>query len=165
VGSIQLKVYERHIACLLMAVLASLGFVGMDFSKSEMVDAKQRIEVVVVGAVKKTSVVVLQGASFGDVCEQAILSEDADVSNIDMTKKVTQNEVVVIPVRGKQTFFVQGAVVEPRVVFLDGDVSARVILSKVEVTDEADIKSFNRRRVFKNGSVIEIKRKKKVKSS
>lgn len=159
--STQLRAYERHVACGLAAVLVALGIAGIDTAKK--INENQKIQVFVVGAAQQTKVEVDRGSSLGDVCEKAELRSDADISNIDMAKKVVHNEVIVIPVYGKKTFFVKGAVVEPKIVVIEGKVNAKLILQGVNTTEEADVKTFSRRRVFKNGSVIEIKKEKRQK--
>lgn len=154
-ASTQLRAYERHVACGIAAILVALGIAGIDNEKRA--NDNQKIQVFVVGAAQQTKVEVDRGSLLGDVCAKAELRQDADVSNIDMAKKVTHNEMIVIPVQGRKTFFVKGAVAEPKVVVIEGEVTAKSILQEVTTTEEADVKAFNRRRVFKNGSVIEIK--------
>lgn len=74
-------------------------------------------------------------------------------------KKLHASETLVIPFHGKKTFFVCGAVEQPKLVVLE-EVSAQKILENIEVTDTANVSAFLRRRVFPNGSVIQVKEKK-----
>jgi hypothetical protein len=155
----RLRTYERHIACGIASILTALGIIG--FIGKEKGEEAQTIVVHVVGAIKKGEVEVFRGASVGDVCSSAGLRDDSDPSDIDMSKKVVQDEIVVIPIKGKKTVYVCGAVIEPRLVSFDDEISAKKIIESVSVTENADLKSFCRRRKFKNGSIVEIKEKKR----
>lgn len=157
--------YERHVACILIAILLGLGVAGIRLRKSSPEELQPLTRVKVIGAVESTELEVPLETTIDEILEQVQLSPDADLSEIDGLKKIGCAEVFVVPFRGKKTFFVTGAVQESKIVVLEGDVTARKILDSILVTEAANVSAFLRRRKFPNGSVIQVKNKREKKCS
>jgi hypothetical protein len=154
-----LQPYERHAACFLIAVLLGLGITGMRNKEIPLANSVPVIQVKVVGAVESTELILPLGSTVDDVIQRVHLLSDADISELNGMKKLRTSETLVIPFCGKKTFFVCGAVQEPKLVVLE-EVTAQKILDQIQVDDTANVKAFLRRRVFPNGSIIQVKPKK-----
>jgi hypothetical protein len=156
----KLQPYERHVACILIAVLLGLGVSGMRSKELCPEVTFPVIKVKVVGAVESEELVLPVGSTVDDAIQKVKLFQDADISELNGMKKLRASETLVIPFLGKKTFFVCGAVEQPKIVVLEEEVSAQKILDKIEVNEGANVKAFLRRRVFPNGSVVQVKPKK-----
>jgi hypothetical protein len=152
--------HERHIACLLIALLLGLAFSGLKQGDMTTQNACPLTVVKVVGAVDSVELTVPIGTTVDEVLERVLLDKEANIVEIDGMKKINTQTVLVIPFNGKKTFYVCGAVKRPTLVVLEGEASAQKILESIQVEETANIKAFLRRRVFPNGSVIEVKKSK-----
>ena len=157
-ASMRLQPYERHVACVLVAVFLALCIGGLEKPSTHFQDEIPCVLVKIVGAAKAEEIRIPLGATVDEVLRKAEVFHDAELSECDGTKKVQNQEIIVVPFKGKQTFFVCGAVKNPKVIVLDSEVSAQKILEKVEVDETANVKAFLRRKIFRNGSVIEVKK-------
>ena len=92
------------------------------------------------------------------------IHSDADISELDGVRRLTNGEVIVVPCQGKTSVYVTGAVEEAKVVVVPQDAGPKAVLQSVKIRNNADTSSFLRRKRVKNGEVIEIKAKKQRKS-
>jgi hypothetical protein len=157
-----MRPYERHVACLLSGILAGLGLFAAIECHHQTTSTQERIIVHVVGAVEAKDVVVSQGATVDDVLANSIVNERADVSELDGSRRVSNGEILVVPYEGTTTLYVTGAVAEPTVVVLQKNAKPRELLQFIQLQADADEAGFLRRKILKNGSIIEIKKKKPV---
>ena len=157
----QLRSYERHTACLLSGLLAGLGLFVVIQGRNISVGVGETIRVHVVGAVRETDVMLPLGATLDDVLTRIELLDGAEPTNLDGQRRMNNGEIVVIPYGGTTTVYVTGAVKEAKVVVLDDMAKPKQVLECVDLQNDADISMFLRRRTVRNGSVIEIKKKKK----
>lgn len=157
---VQLRPYERHAACLLIALLLGLGIAGFEWGKVSHAEPSPTKCIKVIGAVDAAELKVPLGSTVDEILAKTVVHDDADLSEIDGTKKVVPQDILVVPYKGKKTFYICGAVREPTLVVIEGEVTAKKILEKVSLRDDANVKAFLRRRVFSNGSVIEVKAQK-----
>lgn len=159
-----MRPYERHVACLLSGILAGLGLFAAIESHHQAASTQERIIVRVVGAVEAKDIAVPQGATVDDVLANSIVNERAAVSELDGSRRVSNGEILVVPYEGTTTLYVTGAVAEPTVVVLQKNAKPRELLQFIQLQADADEAGFLRRKVLKNGSIIEIKKKKLVRS-
>ena len=154
-----LQVYERHMACLISGLLLGLSLVV--FYDNRLLSKVQgdEISVRIVGAVDETSLRISEGATLGDILETVHLHPDADLSELDGIRRVSDGEVVVIPHAGMTTVYVTGAVEESKTVCISKEAGPSAVLQFVKTRDDADRKSFLRRKKLKNGEVIKIRSK------
>lgn len=158
--SAQLRPYERHVACMLSALLAGLGLLVTIEGRKLRTDVSDPMSVHVVGAAVESQIVLPQGSTLDDVLARLVLDENADCTALDGSRRLGDGETIVIPYVGMTTVYVTGAVTKQKVVVLDKNAKPREVLTSIQLRDDADVSSFLRRRVLRNGSVIEIKRKK-----
>jgi hypothetical protein len=157
-----LKPYERHVACILSGLMAGLGiFAAMEGSREGTGD---QITVHVVGAAKTSQIEIPAGATLDDALVHVGLSADADLSELDGTRRLTNGEILVVPYKNTTTLYVTGAVVEPKVVVLEKDAKPLQILNFIQPQEDADLSTLHRRKAIRNASVLEIKRKKPSKN-
>jgi hypothetical protein len=157
-----LRPYERHVACILSGILAGLGLFAAIEGRHNGVNIGETMTIHVVGAVRKTEVTLSLGATLDDVLTCIELNEGAEISELDGSRRLINGEIVVIPYVGKTTLYVTGAVIEPKVVVLVKNAKPREVLEFVQLQNDADEAMFLRRRTLRNGSVIDIKKKKKA---
>ena len=87
----QLQPYERHIACFLSALLAGLGLYVAFESRQVSVRSAEHIAVQVVGAVKEARISLPPGATIDDVLTMITVDENADLTELDGTKKLAES--------------------------------------------------------------------------
>jgi hypothetical protein len=160
----QLQPHERHMACLLSGLLIGLSLVVLCDNRPYADCRSEKITVHIVGAVEEAHLQVNEGATLEDLFLLANLHSDADISELDGVRRLTNGEVIVVPCKGQTTVYVTGAVEEAKVVIVSKDGGPNSVLQSVKVRNNADTRSFLRRKRVKNGEVIEIKAKKQVKS-
>ncbi len=158
-NSNMLRPYEKHVACLLSAILLSLGYVSVPKVCLKEAEHKQ-ISIHVVGAVGDSRVLVPVGSTVDDVLQQVVLSHEADVLEIDGSKKLFMDGTLVVPFKGFLTLYVTGSVADPKVLVIESPTTASEILNRVKPLESADCARFKRRRAFKTGTVVEIPEKK-----
>lgn len=155
----QLRPYERHAACAIAALLTAIGLLA-SLENSRLCASKgEPISVHVVGAVRECELLLPQGSSLDDVISRVVLDEKADCSEFDGSRRIVNKETIVIPFSGATTVYVTGAVKEPKVVVLEKAAKPKDVLQLLDLTEDADLSQLSRRRVLRNGSVIDIKRK------
>lgn len=160
----QLQPYERHIACLLSGLLIGLSLV-VSFDNNPCGDCRsEKVTVHVVGAVEEAHVQVKEGTTIEDLFQLVQMHSDADISELDSERRLTNGEVIVVPHQGQTTVYVIGAVEEAKVVAVPAGAGPKAVLQSVKIRKNADTSSFLRRKRVKNGEVIEIKAKKQPKS-
>ena len=157
----QLQPYERHIACFLSALLAGLGLYVAFESRQVSVRSAEHIAVQVVGAVKEARISLPPGATIDDVLTMITVDENADLTELDGTKKLADGEIIVVPEKGRITVYIFGAVDEPKVVVINREEAPGAVLQYIHLHEDADIASFLRRKKLRNGSIIEIKKKRR----
>ena len=154
-----LRPYEKHVACLLSAILLSLGYVSVP--KTCVKEAERKpISIHVVGAVGESRVQVPVGSTVDDVLQQVALSHEADMLEIDGNKKLLMDGILVVPFKGFITLYVTVSVTEPKVLVIEAPTTASEILKRVIPLESADCARFKRRRAFRTGMVVEIPEKK-----
>ena len=159
--SSRLRGYERQAACILAGLLAGLGLFAAIEGRYKYADAGEMMTVHVVGAVEKTELALPMGATVDDALSRIDINERAEVSELDGSRRLINGEILVIPYVGTTTVYVTGAVIEPLVVVLEKNAKPRDVLEHVQLQDDADKALFLRRRTVRNGTVIDIKKKKK----
>ena len=152
-----LQPYERHVSCLISGLLLGLSLVVFCDSRPLSNFQGDEISVHVVGAVDETHLRVKAGATLGDLLEAVRLHPNADVSEFDGIRRLSDGEVIVIPYAGMTTVYVTGAVEEPKAVAVPNGAGPSIVLQAVKTRDDADRKSFLRRKKLKNGEVIKIR--------
>lgn len=161
----QLQPYERHVALLLCAILIGLGLSAVVFRPTAQIEESEQVQIHVVGAIEETKVFVARGSTVNDVLDRIHLQKNADVAELDGGRRLVDGETIVIPYAGKKTLYVIGAVTEPRVVVLGENTGMEELIASVPFTSEADVRSFRRRKVIKNGAVVKVLAKKERKKS
>jgi hypothetical protein len=161
----QLQAHERHMACLLSGLLIGLSLVVLFDHRPLVQLGGEYISVHVVGAVDETQLQVKEGTTLEDLLSSIRVRPDADLSELDSVRRLIDGEVIVVPFEGKKTVYVTGAVEEAKVVTIPCDAGVAAILQSVNVRNNADVRSFLRRKRVKNGEIIEIRAKKEVKSA
>ena len=156
-----LQPYERHASCLISGILLGLGLVVFCDNRSLSDGSGDEISIHVVGAVDEAYLHVKAGATLGDLLEAVRLHPDADASELDGVRRLSDGEVIVIPHEGATTVYVTGAVEEAKVVVIPKETDPSAILQFVKTRDDADRKSFLRRKKVKNGEVIKIRSKRR----
>jgi hypothetical protein len=151
-------------ACLLSGLLIGLSLVVLCDNRPYADFRSEKITVHIVGAVEEAHLQVNDGATLEDLFLLVKLHSDADISELDGVRRLTNGEVIVIPGKGQTTVYVTGAVEEAKVVIVPQDGGPNSVLQSVKVRNNADTRSFLRRKRVKNGEVIEIKAKKQAKS-
>lgn len=157
----QLRPYERHTACFLVALLVGIGVHVVIEQYHICTEPADPLSIHVVGAVQESHLLLPHGSTLDDVISRVALTTEADCNELDGSRHVVNGETVIIPHSGKTTVYVTGAVHEPKLVVLDNKAKPKEVLQSVDLQDDADVSAFMRRRSLKNGSVIEIKRKNK----
>ncbi len=155
----QLRPYERHVACLLLGLLAGIGIAAAVAGRQGTCPGVETITIRVVGAVCEKELCVESGATLDDALARIAMREGADTSGLDGARCLHNGEVVVVPYEHTTTVYVTGAVLEPKTVVLEQGAKPRQILEYVQVSSDADVSQVLRKRVLKNGSVIEIKKR------
>lgn len=113
----------------------------------------------VVGAVQEQFLRVPYNTSVDEVLLQVTVDPGADMCEIDGSRKITKDEILVVPFIGKMTVYVTGAVKEPGVVVLEQEATPAALAQRIIFSEFADVKAFQRKKVLKNSSVIDIKLK------
>ena len=160
----KLQPYERHMACLISGLLIGLSLVVFCDHRSLCETSGDDISIHVVGAVEEAHVCVRAGTTLEDLLQTVHVHPDADISELDGIRRLTDGEVIVVPHEGLITVYVTGAVEEPKVVTISMDGRPNDILQFVKFRDDADRKSFLRRKRVKNGEIIKIKTKRNSRS-
>jgi hypothetical protein len=159
----QLRPYERHMACLLSGVLIGLSAVVLSDRRPMGADQGDEISLHVVGAVDEAYVHMRAGATLEDLLQTIHLHPDADTSELDGASRLVGRSTIVIPFADCITVYVTGAVEEEKVVMLPKDAEPKCILDRVTTLENADRASFLRRKRIKNGEIIKIKAKSRAK--
>jgi hypothetical protein len=158
--TMQLQPHERHMACLLSGLLVGLSLVVLRDHRPSADFSCEKISVHIVGAVDEATLSVNEGTILEDLLQLAHVHDDADLSELDGQRRVTNGQVVVVPYAGKTTVYVTGAVEEAKVVTVPKEAGPKDVLQAVNVREDAIITYFLRRKRIKNGDVIEFKAKK-----
>jgi ribosome-associated protein YbcJ (S4-like RNA binding protein) len=156
-----LRAYERHVAVILISILIAFSvFVSYEKTSEGRLDNEDPICAHVVGAVFECKILVPRGTTVEDVLKKVTFEKTADFSEIDSSRRMMRDEILVIPYVGKVTLFVTGAVEFPKIVVLNIGSGPKDVLAEIQVRDDADIKTFLRRKKLLSGSVVEIRTKK-----
>jgi len=147
--------YERHVACILVAVCLTLAFHSY-FQRAFPYEKSEQICITIVGAVESTGISVAQGTRVEQVLAKIKMNDEVDLDRIYGMRRLLKAETIVIPYRKGLTLFVEGEVKEPKVVIVEENASASDILGQVDLTENADIRRFLRRRRFRTGTVIQV---------
>jgi hypothetical protein len=159
-GANRLRPYERHVACILGALLLTLSYLSIPKGVAAHSVAPITVSVHIVGAVRETRLLVPLGSTVDDLLQQVELDAKADIVEVDGNRKFMKDDILVIPFKGLLTLYVKGCVLQPQVLVFDMPTNASKILSKAQLLETADCARFMRRRVFKTGMVVEIPEKK-----
>jgi hypothetical protein len=149
-----LTYYERHIACVLISLLIFLGCQSC-LSQKGNETTKEMVSISVVGAVKEQTLFRTPGVTVDSILQNIDVQEDADLLEVDGSRRIAENEILVIPYHGKLTVYVTGAVVEAKLVVAEKNATVADILDHVILADDADVKRVMRRRV-RNASVLTV---------
>jgi len=147
--------YERHVACILVAICIALTFQSY-FQRALPYEKSEQICITVVGAVESTEITVAQGTRVEQVLAKVQMKGEVDLDRLYGMRRLFKAETIVVPYRKGLTLFVEGEVEEPKVIVVDENASASDILAQVDLTENADIRRFLRRRRFRTGTVIQV---------
>jgi hypothetical protein len=113
-----LRPYERHVACILTAILLALSYISISRGVFTSIKECKKVSIHVVGAVNECTVLVPIGATADDVLQQVLLTSKADILEIDGNKKFFSDDTLVIPFEDKLTLYVTGSIEQPQVLLL-----------------------------------------------
>lgn len=158
-AKMELRYYEKHVACILCAVLLVLSCISIP-KVSFLPCESSNLSVHVVGAVQEKTILVPIGSTVDDVLQKIELFPKADLLEIDGNRRLMRDSTLVIPFDTGITLYVTGSVASPQVLVFETPATATEILSRVQPLATADYKRFKRKRVFKTGMVVEIPERK-----
>jgi hypothetical protein len=120
----------------------------------------KQVSIHVVGAASECTLLVPSGASVDDILQQISLLPEADLLEIDGSRKIVSDITLVVPFIDVLTLYVTGAVRQPQVLLFPSPTSASAILQKIQLSENADRSRFMRRKVFRTGMVVVVPEKK-----
>jgi hypothetical protein len=104
-----------------------------------------------------------KGCLIKEIIEKAELLPEADCIGIDLNGRVTETLSLYVPDRGWIEVTVLGAVKEEKTLQIRSKSRICDLLSKIEMTSDADRRFLRRKRVLKDGEEVIIPRKKEKK--
>jgi hypothetical protein len=153
-----LSFFEKYTSCSIIALFVSLAFViFLDTRTSSIHKKRSLITVRVVGAVLEQTVSGTYNSTVDEILQKVRMLPEADVCEVDGSRKLCSDEILVIPHQGKITVYICGAVENPGVVILPLHATMSDLRTKIEFSKTADIKNFLRKKVLKNGSIVEVR--------
>lgn len=139
----------------ILATIASLSFLS---KQNRIAKTKSFITVHCVGAIDRAKSVELPvGAQVADLLAKVALSQDADVTKLQLETKLENEQVFVMPKRGVLSLYVTGAVRESGVIYVPEGLKYSQLKDYVAFADDADLTSLRRRRrLLREGEMVQI---------